>query len=84
MGRPSAQQEQPNHGTSSGTLSAYTCLAWTGHGIQGKEQKLCHSGTNMELGKRITQKWKDGVAFYIYEDQKWSVRCSVTFRPRPQ
>lgn len=56
MGRPSEQQDQPDPRAPHGTLSAYYMpgLGWA-QGIQGEEHKLCHNGTNMELGKRITE-----------------------------
>lgn len=34
-------------------------LGWE-QAVQGEEHKLCHNGTNLELGKRVTQKCKDG------------------------
>lgn len=66
MGGPSGQQDQPDPGASGDMLS--TCymlgLGWA-QGIQGKEHKLCHNGTNMELGKRGTQKCKDSCSLFM-------------------
>lgn len=66
MGGLSGQQDQPGPGASRDMLSACYMLGlgWA-QGIQGEEHKLCHHGTNMELGKRVTQKCKDGGSFFM-------------------
>ena len=57
-----------------------TWQAGWAQGIQGGEHKLCHNGTDMELGKRVTQKREDDGSFFVYGDQEWSlIKCDVLF-----